>query len=216
MEIDKLLVDAARVSGADVAFRTRLVDLVRAPDDRVCGAHLRDANGRDFQVAATLVVGADGAQSTVADLVGATHYKTGHHATGVVFSYWAGTGLEGYHWYFRPGRGVGAIATNDGLTCVFVSVPQSRFHEELRHDMAAGHQRVLMECERNLASVVENAQRAERYRGFVGPRRFFRQSCGPGWGIVKLSRIGLTDAQHARFTTGLEPIILEVGQASFR
>ena len=27
-------------------------------------------------------------------------------------------------------------------------------------------------------------------------------------GIVKLSRIGLTDPQHAPFTTGLEPIIL--------
>ena len=34
------------------------------------------------------------------------------------------------------------------------------------------------------------------------------------WGIVKLSRIGLTAPQHARFTTGLEPIILGVGQPS--
>ena len=33
---------------------------------------------------------------------------------------------------------------------------------------------------------------------------------------VKLSRIGLTDPQHAPFTTGLEPIILGVGRPSFR
>ena len=33
---------------------------------------------------------------------------------------------------------------------------------------------------------------------------------------VKLSRIGLTDPQHGLFTTGLEPIILGVGQPSFR
>ena len=32
--------------------------------------------------------------------------------------------------------------------------------------------------------------------------------------IIKLSRIGLTAAKHARFTTGLEPIILGVGQPS--
>ena len=29
--------------------------------------------------------------------------------------------------------------------------------------------------------------------------------------IIKLSRIGLTAAKHARFTPGLEPIILGVG-----
>ena len=32
--------------------------------------------------------------------------------------------------------------------------------------------------------------------------------------IVKLSRIGLIDPQHARLATGLEPIILGVGQPS--
>ncbi len=35
-------------------------------------------------------------------------------------------------------------------------------------------------------------------------------------GIVKLSRIGLTAPRHARFTTGLEPIILGVDQPSLR
>jgi len=35
-------------------------------------------------------------------------------------------------------------------------------------------------------------------------------------GIVNLSRIGLTDPQHTGFTTGRKPIILGVGQASFR
>ena len=54
------------------------------------------------------------------------------------------TGLEGYHWYYRPGVSVGAIPTNGGLTCVFASVPQRRFHDEFR-DMAAGHQQVLRE-----------------------------------------------------------------------
>ena len=37
----------------------------------------------------------------------------------------------------------------------------------------------------------------------------------PGEGIVRLSRIGLTDPQHAWFTTGLEPIILGVSPPSF-
>ena len=183
-------------------FGIRLVDLVRSPDDRVTGAHLRAADGRDFQVAAELVIGADGVRSTVADLVGAERYRTGRYATGVVFSYWSGTGLDGYHWYYRPGVSVGAIPTNGGLTCIFVSVPQSRFQNEIRFDTATGHQRVLMECEPNLATVVEGAQRAEKYRGFAGQAGFFRQSCGPGWALVgdagyfkdPLTAHGITDA----------------------
>jgi 2-polyprenyl-6-methoxyphenol hydroxylase-like FAD-dependent oxidoreductase len=168
----------------------------------VSGVQLRDADGRVFQVTAELVIGADGAQSTVADLVGAERYRTGRHATGVVFSYWSGTGIDGYHWYYRPGVSVGVIPTNGGLTCIFVSVPQRRFQDEIRLDTAAGHKRVLMECEPNLATVVEGAERAETYRGFAGQVGFFRQSCGPGWALVgdagyfkdPLTAHGITDA----------------------
>ncbi|MEO2195606.1 MAG: hypothetical protein ABGY72_05880, partial [bacterium] len=35
-------------------------------------------------------------------------------------------------------------------------------------------------------------------------------------GIVNLSKIGLTHPQHTGFTTGRKPIILGVGQPSFR
>jgi len=200
--IDKLLVDAARESGAQIAYRTRLIDLMRSPDGRVCGVHLRDSDGQDSQVAAELVVGADGVRSTVADLVGAERYRTGRHATGSVFSYWSNTGIEGYRWYYRPGVSVGAIPTNGGLTCIFASVPQRRFHDEIRRDTAAGHQQVLRECDPDLATVVEAADRAERYRGFAGQVGFFRQSSGPGWALIgdagyfkdPITAHGMTDA----------------------
>jgi 2-polyprenyl-6-methoxyphenol hydroxylase-like FAD-dependent oxidoreductase len=200
--IDRLLVDAARESGAEIAYRTRLIDIMRSPEGRVCGVHLRDSDGHDSQVAAELVVGADGVRSTVADLVGAERYRTARHATGSVFSYWSNTGIEGYHWYYRPGVSVGAIPTNGGLTCIFASVPQRRFHDEIRRDTAAGHRRVLRECDPDLATVVEAAGRAERYRGFAGQVGFFRQSSGPGWALVgdagyfkdPITAHGMTDA----------------------
>jgi 2-polyprenyl-6-methoxyphenol hydroxylase-like FAD-dependent oxidoreductase len=200
--IDRLLVDAARESGAEIAYRTRLIDLMRSPEGRVCGVHLRDSDGHDSQVAAELVVGADGVRSTVADLVKAERCRTARHSTGSVFSYWSNTGIEGYHWYFRPGVSVGAIPTNGGLTCVFASIPQRRFHDEIRADMAAGHQQVLRECHPDLAAVVAAADRAERYRGFAGEMGFFRQSSGPGWALVgdagyfkdPITAHGMTDA----------------------
>jgi 2-polyprenyl-6-methoxyphenol hydroxylase-like FAD-dependent oxidoreductase len=200
--IDRLLADAARESGAEIAYRTRLIDLMRSPEGRVCGVHLRDSDGHDFQVSAELVVGADGVRSTVADLVGAEQYRTARHATGSVFSYWSNTGIDGYHWYYRPGVAVGAIPTNGGLTCIFASVPQHRFHDDIRRDTAAGHQQVLRECDPDLATVVEAADRAERYRGFAGQVGFFRQSSGPGWALIgdagyfkdPITAHGMTDA----------------------
>ena len=210
---------------------------MRSPHGRVSGVHLRDTDGRDFQVSAELVIGADGVRSTVADRVEAERYRTGRHATAAVFSYWSNTGFDGYHWYYRPEVSVGAIPTNGGLTCIFVSVPQRRFQKEIRPGAGAGHQRLLMECEPDLASVVEGAERAEHYRGFPGQVGYFRQSVGPGWalvgdagyfkdpltahgmtdaGIVKLSRIGLTDPQDVALESRREPRILgiKLGQST--
>jgi flavin-dependent dehydrogenase len=120
----------------------------------------------------------------------------------VIFSYWSGTGLEGYHWHYRASVSVGAIPTNGGHTCIFVSVPESRFRREVRSDVAGAYQRLLMECEPDLATVVRGAEPVEKYRGFAGLVGFFRQSCGPGWALVgdagyfkdPLTAHGMTDA----------------------
>jgi flavin-dependent dehydrogenase len=200
--IDRVLVDAARRAGAEVEFETQLVDLVRAGSDRVCGVRVRDAHERERQVSAGLVIGADGVRSTVARLVGAESYRRGRHATGVVFAYWSETGIDGYHWYYREGVSAGAIPTNDGLACIFASVPQDRFQETLRLGTDAGYRRVLRECGSDLAAIVERSVRVEKYRGFSGEAGFFRRSFGPGWALVgdagyfkdPLTAHGITDA----------------------
>jgi flavin-dependent dehydrogenase len=200
--IDRVLVDAARRAGAEIAFETELVDLVRGDSGRVCGIRLRNGHALERQVSAGLVIGADGVRSTVARLVGAECYRTGRHATGVIFTYWSGTGVDGYHWYYREGVSAGAIPTNDGLTCVFASVPQSRFQETLRQGKEAGYLQVLRDCGSDLAAIVERSARAEKYSGFAGEVGYFRQSFGPGWALVgdagyfkdPLTAHGITDA----------------------
>ena len=186
-----------------IAFETQLVDLVRADNGRVSGVRLKDGQDRERQVSAELVIGADGVHSTVARLVGSESYRTGRHATGVVFSYWSGPAFDGYHWYYNPGVSAGAIPTNDGQTFVFATVPQSRFRETMRQGTDAGFRQVLRECSPDLAAVVDGVERwLKSTAGFRERSGFFRQSFGPGWALVgdagyfkdPLTAHGITDA----------------------
>jgi len=94
------------------------------------------------------------------------------------------------------------IPTNDGHTCIFASLPQSRFQETMRRGADAGYRQVLRECGSGLAAIVERSKQVEKYRGFSGEIGFFRESFGPGWALVgdagyfkdPLTAHGITDA----------------------
>ena len=75
--LDPLLVDAAREAGAEVRHGVALSELQFASSGRVIGASLRDAGGACMTVRSDIVIGADGRQSTVGQLVNAKAYVEG-------------------------------------------------------------------------------------------------------------------------------------------
>jgi len=182
--LDRVLADAAGAAGAALVYETRLLDLTRRADGRVDGVVVQDRTGATRRIAAGLVIGADGQKSAVARLTGARPYHVGAHAAGVTYTFWEGLGVQGYHWYYQPGASVGAIPTNDGLTCVFTVVPRDRFAIEMTGNLEAGYHDVLGAAAPDLAASVAGARRAEPFRGFPGQPGFFRQSWGPGWALV--------------------------------
>jgi flavin-dependent dehydrogenase len=121
--LDPLLADAARSSGAEVAYRVRLKQLQRDLHGRVSGVVV-EGSGRARPVAATIVIGADGVNSSVAKLVAANPYRIGRHMSSVIYTRASGLHIDGYHWHYTPGASVGVIPTNDGETLVFVAATQ--------------------------------------------------------------------------------------------
>lgn len=199
--IDPILADAAAEAGAEILRGPRVVDLLRSSEGRVRGVVIEDRPGEFREVVGDLIVGADGVRSTVARLVNAPTLLEGRHATGLVYGYWEGLQIEGYHWYYRPGVTAGSIATNGG-TLVFAGVSQDRFWNEIRFDPAAGFYQVLRETTSELADALAGARQLGSFRSYPGQPGYLRQSWGPGWALVgdagyfkdPITAHGITDA----------------------
>jgi 2-polyprenyl-6-methoxyphenol hydroxylase-like FAD-dependent oxidoreductase len=152
-------------------------------------------------VHADLVIGADGLHSNVARWVGAPEMLSGRHATAVLYSYWQGLPSVGYEWHYAAHASVGAIPTNDGAHCVFVSFPADRL-AQLPGANATDKYEHLLRGFASLAPLMSEAQRVETVRGFGGHRGFLKRSTGPGWALVgdagyfkdPLTAHGITDA----------------------
>jgi flavin-dependent dehydrogenase len=199
--LDRILVDAAVESGAEVSYGVRLDDLVVDDRGRVRGITVI-SGGTRRHIQAEMVIGADGLYSTVAQRVRARNIVVGRYSAGVLYSYWQGLAEEGYYWKFRPGASIGAIPTNDGATCLFASVSAQRFREEMRGDALAVYRRWIREVSPSFDARLDEAARRERVRGFGGHLGFIKESTGPGWALVgdagyfkdPITAHGITDA----------------------
>jgi flavin-dependent dehydrogenase len=192
--LDRILVDAAVRAGAEVRHRTRVQDLY-IQDGRVAGVVLDRT-----PVRARLVIGADGARSTVARRVGAELRYAAPHSTATVYTYVAGLPADAYRNWFGAGVGAALVPTNDGLANVCVTVPTAWLPRR-RTDPARWFAARLAGAAPELAAAVVGYG-DRRYPTFVGRPGFTRRSWGPGWALVgdaayfadPVSAHGMTDA----------------------
>ena len=182
--LDALLVEAARAAGAEVREGFRVESLVRDDDGRVRGIRGRDNRAGAVPVThtATLVVGADGKRSLVADAVGARRYRTRPALSFASYGYWAGVPLTGGEFYQRPGLAVAAFPTNDDLTMVYLAAPMAEF-PAYRGDIEPNYLAALDRCG-DLSERVRAGVRAERLRTTPDQPNTLRVPHGPGWALV--------------------------------
>jgi 2-polyprenyl-6-methoxyphenol hydroxylase-like FAD-dependent oxidoreductase len=197
--LDKILVDAAVASGAELR-EGFVVDEVVTSDGQVTGIRGRGNHGPDVTVTAPLVVGADGRNSIVAKSASPAVYNERPTLQGGYYAYWSGVPIEGrFEIFIGEGCGAGLAPTNDGLTMIVGGWPLARYETKKRdHEKSY---RSLVEELPALGARVRGARIESRVFGGATPN-FFRKPFGHGWALVgdagyikdPITAQGMTDA----------------------
>jgi flavin-dependent dehydrogenase len=181
--LDQALLEASRRARADVRTRTTLRGLLFA-GDRVVGAWLLDVTGREQDVFARIVVGADGRNSLVARQAGARVYRNDGTASISYWSYWRGITPQCAVLYLTERPAAGLVPTNDGLAVAWVQAP-AEAAQDYRSDPARQYLRAVRQTPviGDLLSAA-GVSREGRMPGMLSLPNFIRQAHGPGWALV--------------------------------
>ncbi|NKQ58666.1 NAD(P)/FAD-dependent oxidoreductase [Amycolatopsis sp. K13G38] len=181
--LDEILVGAAREAGAEVIERFTVTDLV-FDGDAVVGVRGREAEGTELEFRAKIVVGADGANSVVAQKTGAETVRHVPAAGFVYYSYYSGLDWGMHH---RTGFGeqqFGTWPTNDELNLLAIIRPRERFGE-FRADPERHFQDVFDDIDPEMGRELRDAgKREEPWRPMRYPDNYYRRAYGPGWALV--------------------------------
>jgi menaquinone-9 beta-reductase len=175
--LDEILVNAAAAAGAEVRTHTAVTGLV-ADSGRVAGVTTTSGELR-----APLVVGADGARSTVAKLVGAQEYNPTPNGRVFMWAYYEADPTDGEMWIGKVGDHTYlGMPTDGGLTLIGVC-PSIERRDEVRADREAVFEAGLRAWP-ELHAGVDGVRRDGPVRTMANMRGFFRPSAGRGWVLV--------------------------------
>jgi flavin-dependent dehydrogenase len=184
--LDALLVERARDAGAEVREGARVTDLVWSePGRRVAGVRWTDADGRERELHAPLVVGADGRRSTVAQLVGAAEpYRANANGRACFFAYLSDThdSWRGVAAQWRAGRELGTAFPCDGGLLLVLLMPPVERGPRFRADLDAEWERTV-DSMPGLRERLEGCERVTKIRSALDTTSYFRRSSGPGWAL---------------------------------
>lgn len=182
--LDAALAQTAREAGIDLRERCAVTDLIWQ-NGRVVGVKYNDVDKAQRQIRASLVIGADGRNSTVARLVGASEpFYTRPSGRACFFAYWQDNQpSERYiasQW--REGSELGTMfPCDDGLALSLLQTPVERV-PEFKADLEGEYLRTIQSIP-GLRDRLDGCQLASKVRMATGIEQYFRRSTGPGWAL---------------------------------
>ncbi|MEU9443460.1 NAD(P)/FAD-dependent oxidoreductase [Streptomyces sp. NPDC048304] len=179
--LDPVLADGAVAAGVEFRQGCAVNDLVWE-DDRVVGVRYTTPGGAEATDRARLVVGADGMRSLVARKAGAENVIEHPRLTCTYYSYWSGVPAH-FELYERPGRWIGVLPTNDGLTLLMAYFPQDEFND-VRKAVEPAYLDAFRTTAPELWERMQSGKREEQLYGTGHQENYFRKAYGPGWALV--------------------------------
>jgi flavin-dependent dehydrogenase len=180
--LDKILIDAAAQSGAEVREAFTVEEIVH-DNGTVTGIRGHSKGGKTITENARVVIGADGRHSLVARDVKPEQYNEKPALLAGYYSYWSNLPMNGrFEAYDTPfSRSFAAWPTNDDLTLLVGGWPMREF-EENKKDIEGNFQKMI-DMVPEFAERLRDAKREDRFYGaFV--ENYFRKPFGPGWALV--------------------------------
>ena len=178
--LDRILAEAAVEAGVELRQNFRVNEVIWQGDTAV-GVR-GDAAGFEMAEKARFIVGADGRNSRVAQLVGADRYDEVPPQQGTYFAYWQGLPLHRLELHIRPGRGVYAFPTNDNFTLVGVNWAIADF-DRVKTTVEQSYLDVVASCAPELHARFATSARASKFVGGA-IANVIRKPCGTGWALV--------------------------------
>jgi menaquinone-9 beta-reductase len=175
--LDAILLEAAVAAGAEVRTGTTVNGLLESTG-RVVGVETTAGTLR-----APLVVGADGASSAVARLVGAAEYAATPARRLFTWAYFEGAERTRKLWLGRIGEHAYLASPTDEELFLAAVVSPIDGWRELRGDREAHHASGIT-CWPELHDHLDGSRRVGPVRMMSRWHGFFRESSGPGWVLV--------------------------------
>ncbi len=179
--LDELLLEAAQEAGVEFHQESRVRDLLMQ-NGRVHGVRWTTADGGTEEATCRMLIGADGASSPVAKMVGAAVLDEHPRHEGIIWAYFDNFPAEGMEFYSRPRRMLMVYPTNDGQSLVGSCVHQEDYAEVARE----ADTRMLEEFEALAPSLAARTRQATQSSRWLtrSTKGFRRQATGPGWALV--------------------------------
>lgn len=180
--LDQILVENAVNAGVEIRDQFVADDFL-FDEDRMVGFIGRDLRtGRRSKDLATIVIGADGRHSKLAQSVNAPTYDAVPSVSCYYFSYWMDVSINELEMHIGSDFAIFAFPTHDNLLALFVGWPIERFHE-VRTDLET-HFMAIIDQVPSLAERVRGGERVEKFYGTADLPNFFRKPFGNGWALV--------------------------------
>ena len=184
---DQVLVEAARAAGADVRERTAVTEVVWR-HGRAVGVACRESGGREYELQAKLVIGADGRKSRIAAEVGSDQpYRASANGRGFAFRYvddplgedapraYEIYRFNGHQVLVLPSAPVGRTLVVNMTACENIAA----YKTDPEETWAA-----LIAEDPSLSKRMSGATNMSNIRTTTDLSAYYRRSSGPGWALA--------------------------------